>query len=76
MLFNLQEDPSETQNLAADPNHMDIAAAFYKEIAEKMDFDELRKDVIEYQQDRLLIQENNEQWPAYFLGPPTHTRCS
>ena len=57
MLFNLQEDPGETQNLAADPNHLDIAAAFGKEIAEKWNFDEIRTDVIEKQQARLLIQE-------------------
>lgn len=57
MLFNLQDDPDELENLASLESHREIAVSFHNEVAETWDLDRIRTDVIANQKARLLIHE-------------------
>ena len=58
-LFDLESDPDELTNLAGDPAHAEIAAAFAAEVAERWDVEALTDKVILNQQRRLLVQRAN-----------------
>ncbi|KMW58631.1 Choline-sulfatase [Candidatus Rhodobacter oscarellae] len=55
-LFDLEEDPGELTNLAADAGHAQIAAEFAKEATERWDDEAIRSDVIASQRMRRVVQ--------------------
>ena len=57
MLFNLQDDPDELENLAQRESHREIAASFHEEVLANWDLENIRNDVIASQKARLLIHE-------------------
>ena len=57
MLFNLQDDPDELENLAQRESHREIAASFHQEVLANWDLENIRNDVIASQKARLLIHE-------------------
>jgi choline-sulfatase len=54
-LFDLAADPLELNNLAHQPDHAALAAAFAQEVARKWDGETIRRQVIDSQRRRLLI---------------------
>lgn len=54
-LFDLETDPGERINLAADPAHAGMAAAFAAEVAERWDSEAIRKNVIATQKQRRAV---------------------
>jgi choline-sulfatase len=54
-LYDLQNDPNEVDNLAADPKHASMTAAFLAEVAERWDLPAIRAAVVASQQRRHLV---------------------
>jgi choline-sulfatase len=54
-LFDLASDPLELSNLAAQPAHGALAAAFAEEVTRKWDSEAIRRQVIDSQRRRALI---------------------
>jgi choline-sulfatase len=54
-LFDIEADPREQVNLATDPDHSEIAAAFASEVAKRWDSEKIRIDVIATQKQRRAI---------------------
>ena len=61
MLFNITEDPMELNNLAADPDHAEVAAAFAAEVGQRWDSETIRHDVIAKQKQRTAVFESMQQ---------------
>ena len=57
LLFNLDDDPNELTNLAADPAHDNVAKAFTEEVRQRWDSEAIRKDVIATQKQRRAVYE-------------------
>ena len=57
LLFNTANDPLERTNLVDDPAHIDMAAAFAGEVAERWNSEKIRLDVIATQKSRRAIHE-------------------
>ncbi len=55
LLFNLEDDPNELNNLAADRDHGDIVKAFVEEVHQRWDSDAIRNDVIAKQNQRRAV---------------------
>lgn len=60
-LFNLREDAQELTNLAEDPAHSQLLAAFRKEAAERWDVEKITRDVILSQRRRRVVADAMEQ---------------
>jgi choline-sulfatase len=56
-LFDLRSDPHEQNNLAGDPEHAQLAAAFAAEAAGNWDGAAIREQVVRSQRHRILVQE-------------------
>ena len=52
MLFDMDADPDELQNLAADPSYAELEAAFASEVRERWDSAQIRADVLASQRMR------------------------
>ena len=55
LLFNLNDDPDELNNLANDPKHADMAASFAREVSERWNSEEIRTHVIATQKQRRAV---------------------
>ena len=56
MMFNLDDDPNELNNLCNDPGHSDKAAKMEAEILRRWDPVQLKQDIIASQQRRHFVQ--------------------
>ena len=56
MMFDLNKDPNETKNLAADPTYSDLAKELKSEIDKRWNYDELEQKIIKSQKRRLFVQ--------------------
>lgn len=63
MLFDLEKDPDELNNVAAHEEYSQIASDFASEVSKTWDSNALREDIIAAQQARLMVNE------AMQLGP-------
>ena len=57
LLYDVVEDPLERRNLATDPEHAEIAAAFAAEVSRRWDSTEIRSRVIASQRERRVLHE-------------------
>ena len=57
LMFNLEDDPNELTNLAAEPAVADIAKAFGDEVRQRWDSETIRRDVIATQKQRRAVYE-------------------
>ncbi|MEO0619643.1 MAG: choline-sulfatase [Pseudomonadota bacterium] len=64
MLFDLEADPDELQNLATRSEYADVVAGFSDEAATKWDLRSLSEDIVRSQQRRLLIHKAHSQGQA------------
>ncbi len=55
LLYDLETDPQEQDNLADDPDHADLAAEFAAEVSQRWDSDAIREQVLASQQARRLV---------------------
>ncbi|NDH96400.1 MAG: choline-sulfatase [Actinobacteria bacterium] len=55
MLFDMDADPDELQNLAADPSYAEVEAAFASEVRERWDSAQIRADVLASQRMRRAV---------------------
>jgi choline-sulfatase len=56
MMFDLNEDPNETKNLAADPSYSNLVKEMKSEIDKRWNYDELEQKIIKSQKRRLFVQ--------------------
>src|SRR5262249_10890346 len=59
LLYNLDDDPDELKNLAADPGQADLIAEFGSYIATKWDEEKLTRDILLSQRRRRLVLDAN-----------------
>lgn len=57
MMFDLNTDPNELQNLADDPAHADRAAKMLRNVLDRWDYDRIDMEVRQSQRRRLFAQE-------------------
>jgi choline-sulfatase len=73
LLFNVDSDPLERTNLAADPGHSETAAAFSTEVRSRWDSDSIRNRVIQAQRARRTLHAAMSQGRlnSWDYAPPT-----
>ncbi len=57
LLFNIDDDPHELNNLADSPDHGEIAARFARQVAQRWDSASIRESAIASQQARFAVHE-------------------
>lgn len=57
MMFDLNNDPQELNNVAEDPAYADQAAELQEEIGRRWDYERLERDILQSQQRRLFVQQ-------------------
>ncbi|MEL7543380.1 MAG: sulfatase-like hydrolase/transferase, partial [Pseudomonadota bacterium] len=72
LMFNLENDPAERENLAEKPEHAERASAFAAEVAKRWDSERIRKDVIATQKSRRAIYDamNAGAMTSWDYNPP------
>ena len=65
LLYDVEADPQEQANLAQDPDHAELSAAFAEEVGRRWDGDAIRERVIASQRTRQLLR------AAMETGEPT-----
>jgi choline-sulfatase len=58
LMYDLEKDPHETQNIVSNSDYESIAAELKSRIMNLYDLDELEKQVLKSQKDRLMIVES------------------
>ncbi|WP_175631943.1 choline-sulfatase [Virgibacillus siamensis] len=58
LLFNLEEDPLERNNLAELSEYQSILQQFKKRIVSEFDMEQIKKDIINSQQERIMVAES------------------
>ncbi len=66
MLFNLETDPEELDNLAQKDSHREIAETFRKEVDSRWALDAIRSEIILDQKARLLVHDAMIRTPDVF----------
>jgi len=71
MLFDLNKDPNELTNLAAQPEHADRVASMQAEIDRRWDYETIDRDIRASQKRRLFVQEALLQgkWTSWDYQP-------
>ncbi len=67
LLYDIDADPLERTNLAADPDHAEASASFAAEVKQRWDSDAIRDRVIASQQDRHAVDRAMKS--AYRVAP-------
>lgn len=72
ILYNIQDDPEETNDLAAHPDHADLLQAFVSEAKARWNSSKIRDDVIKTQKQRRAVHEamNNGDLTSWDFNPP------
>ena len=72
MMFNLDADPNEQVNLAADPEYATTLAEMRAHIGNRWDEPDLKQRVINSQRNRLFVQDAMKQgiFPSWDYTPP------
>ncbi len=72
MLFDLEADPAERINLAADPKLAQVAAGFSAEVRQRWNSEAIRRDVISTQKQRRTVHAAMEHGPltSWDYNPP------
>ena len=55
LLYDLEADPLERDNLATDPDHADLASGFATEVAQRWDSETIRRQVLDSQRARRVV---------------------
>ncbi|MFW2381046.1 MAG: choline-sulfatase, partial [Acidimicrobiales bacterium] len=63
LLFNVDQDPLERNNLAGHPGHAELASAFAAEVDSRWDSDAIRGRVLQSQRDRRTLHAAMSQGP-------------
>ena len=58
MLFDMNKDPNETNNLAGHADYADIQAQMHKLVMERWDYDRIEREIAQSQRQRLFVQES------------------
>jgi choline-sulfatase len=58
MLFDMNKDPNETNNLAGHADYADIQAEMHKMVMERWDYDRIEREIAQSQRQRLFVQES------------------
>jgi|SRR5690625_3305781 len=58
ILFDLRKDPFETENLVNFPEYQTLLTNFQMRIKNEFDIEEIKKDIIQSQQERILISDS------------------
>lgn len=71
MLFDLEKDPLELNNLADDPAHQDALNAMFAEMQERWDEDDLDQKIRASQRKRIFVQDamKHGRFPSWDFGP-------
>ena len=57
MLFDLNKDPNETNNLAGDSQYIDIQNSLHALVMQRWEYNKIEKEIVQSQKRRLFVQE-------------------
>ncbi len=69
LLYNVADDPLERTNLAADPDHAELAADFAAEVVTRWDSDAIRDRVLDSQRARRVLHDAMSNQPMTATAP-------